>query len=200
VRSIVLVAILVVAAATPAQPAVDDLVEAAIERTKHRVTYDGSYRRIDYPNGDVPDHIGVCTDLVVRAYRATGVDLQKKVHEDMAASFDQYPTIWGLSRPDANIDHRRVPNLRVFFERNGKSLRVSTIPDDYHAGDLVTWMLPGDLPHIGIVTHKRSHDGRRPLIVHNIGRGPEVEDMIFNYPITGHYRYVGKSVLSREQE
>jgi uncharacterized protein YijF (DUF1287 family) len=171
-------------------PSLDDVIEAAMERAKHRVIYDGSYRGIDYPGGDVPDSIGVCTDLIVRAYRAVGVDLQKKVHEDMSAAFDRYPTIWGLSQPDRNIDHRRVPNLQTFFRRHGSVLSVTGDPNDYSAGDLVTWMLPGNLPHIGIVTHERSRDGERPLIVHNIGRGPEVEDMLFDYKITGHYRYV----------
>jgi len=168
----------------------DALVAAAIERTNHSVTYDGSYRAIAYPGGDVPDSIGVCTDLVIRAYRAIGIDLQRGVHEDMSAAFAEYPKTWGLSRPDANIDHRRVLNLRVFFRRHGKVLRVTADPSDYSAGDLVTWELPGNIPHIGIVTNKRSRDGKRPLVAHNIGRGPEVEDMLFDYPITGHYRYM----------
>ncbi len=168
------------------------LVQAAIERTAHAVTYDGSYRSIDYPGGDVPDHIGVCTDLVIRAYRRLGIDLQKDLHEDMRRRFQAYPRIWGLSRPDPNIDHRRVPNLQRFFERKGRVLKVSDDAGDYAAGDLVTWMLPGNLPHIGIVIDRRSDDGDRPLIVHNIGRGPEAEDALFRYPITGHYRYYGR--------
>jgi uncharacterized protein YijF (DUF1287 family) len=167
------------------------LVEAAMERLSHRVTYDGSYRGIDYPNGDVPDHLGVCTDLVVRAYRGVGIDLQRAVHEDMTADFDAYPDTWGLDRPDSNIDHRRVPNLQVFFERNGVVLPASREADDYRPGDLVTWMLPGNLPHIGIVSARRSSGGLRPLIVHNIGAGPALEDMLFEYPITGHYRFDG---------
>jgi len=169
----------------------DRLVEAALERTSRQVTYDGSYRRIDYPNGDVPDHIGVCTDVVVRAYRAVGVDLQRMVHEDMTANFEAYPQAWGLSRPDSNIDHRRVPNLQTFFERQGVRLPKSSDSGKYRSGDLVTWMLPGNLPHIGIVTNRRSNDGRRPLILHNIGAGPEVDDVLFEFPITGHYRYTG---------
>ncbi len=172
-----------------ASSSADRLVEAAIERTTRRVIYDGSYRGIDYPGGDVPDSIGVCTDLIIRAYRAIGVDLQKDVHEDMTVAFDLYPTIWGLSRPDKNIDHRRVPNLQTFFRRSGELLRVTDEANDYTTGDLVTWVLPGNLPHIGIVTHERSRDGERSLIVHNIGRGPEIEDVLFDYPITGHYRY-----------
>lgn len=165
------------------------LVDAAIERTAHQVTYDGGYRRIPYPGGDVPDDVGVCTDLVVRSYRAVGIDLQRRVHEDMAADFGAYPDNWGLSAPDPNIDHRRVPNLQTFFKRHGAALPVTGDPADYRAGDIVTWMLPGNLPHIGLVTDRTSADGRRPLIVHNIGRGPRIEDALFDYPVTGHYRY-----------
>ena len=167
------------------------LVDAALERINHRVTYDGSYRQIDYPGGDVPDDIGVCTDLVIRAYRAVGTDLQKAVHEDMSRNFAAYPANWRLSRPDRIIDHRRVPNLQVFLSRNGTTLSNSNDPDDYRAGDLVTWMLPGNLPHIGIVVDQRSPDGERPLIVHNIGAGPRLEDRLFDFPVTGHYRYLG---------
>ena len=177
----------------PEQPgqAAERLIAAAIERTGHSVTYDGSYRTLAYPGGDVPDDIGVCTDLVIRAYRSgLGTDLQKAVHEDMARDFAAYPNIWGLSRPDRNIDHRRVPNLEVFFGRHGQSLPISRNPDDYAPGDLVTWRLPGNLPHIGIVTDRRSADGRHPLIAHNIGRGPQLEDMLFGYPISGHFRYL----------
>ena len=172
-------------------PAADRLIAAAIERTGHSVTYDGAYRRLAYPGGDVPDDIGVCTDVVIRAYRAgLGIDLQKQVHEDMSRAFTEYPAIWGLKRTDANIDHRRVPNLDTFFTRHGRRLAVSGDPGDYKAGDLVTWRIPGNLPHIGIVTDRRSPDGRRPLIVHNIGRGPRLEDMLFDYRISGHFRYL----------
>jgi uncharacterized protein len=169
------------------------LVASAMERLSHEVTYDGGYRSIDYPGGDVPDHIGVCTDLVVRAYRGVGIDLQMAVHEDMKAEFDAYPKIWGLRRPDTNIDHRRVLNLRVFFSRNGVELARSEDAADYHPGDLVTWTLPSNLPHIGIVSARTSSDGLRPLIVHNIGAGPVLDDILFRYPITGHYRYTGES-------
>lgn len=169
----------------------DKLVDAAIERTSHPVRYDGRYQRIDYPGGDVPDTMGVCTDVVIRSYRVLGIDLQQLVHEDMAANFDAYPKIWGLTRPDSNIDHRRVPNLRRYFERNGEELQVSNNPEDYRAGDLVTFILPGNLPHIGMVTGQRSDDGKRPLIVHNIGDGPKLEDVLFDFPISGHYRYAG---------
>ena len=169
------------------------LVDAALERTNHRVRYDGSYRRISYPGGDVPDDIGVCTDVVIRAYRALGIDLQVAVHEDMSAHFATYPDSWGLERPDRNIDHRRVPNLQTFFSRQGAALPVSDDPGAYRPGDLVTWMLPGNLPHIGVVVDRRSTDGGRPLIVHNIGAGPRIADALFDYPITGHYRYAGSN-------
>ena len=167
------------------------LVNAAIERTKHWVIYDGSYRKIAYPNGDVPSYVGVCTDVVIRSYRELGIDLQKDVHEDMASAFSTYPNIWGLSRPDKNIDHRRVPNLKAFFQRHGIVLSASDDPTDYKPGDIVTWVLKKNQPHIGIVIDQKSDDGKRPLIVHNIGWGPEIEDMLFDYTITGHYRYYG---------
>lgn len=168
-----------------------DLAEAAIERTQHRVIYDGAYVSIDYPNGDVAPNRGVCTDVVIRSYRSLGIDLQRLVHEDMRANFSAYPSkrIWGLSRPDSNIDHRRVPNLQAFFKRHGRALPVSDQAADYRPGDLVTWMVGGNRPHIGIVSDRRHWLSNRPLIVHNIGLGPQLEDMLFDYPITGHYRY-----------
>ncbi|MCG3745023.1 DUF1287 domain-containing protein [Vibrio cincinnatiensis] len=167
------------------------LVEAAKERTNYSVAYDGSYIKIGYPNGDVPPNIGVCTDVVIRSYRKLGVDLQVLVHEDMRDNFSSYPSnrIWGLSKPDRNIDHRRVPNLQVFFRRNGQSLPISAEGLSYKAGDIVTWVLPGNLPHIGIVTNELSGDKKRRLIVHNIGSGPVLEDMLFDFKITGHFRY-----------
>ncbi|VAX32889.1 Uncharacterized protein YijF [hydrothermal vent metagenome] len=170
------------------------LVQAAKERTLHDVTYDGSYFSISYPNGDVPANIGVCTDVVIRSFRKVGVDLQQKVHEDMLENFDLYPSkkIWDLNRPDKNIDHRRVPNLRIFFERFGHALVITRHAKDYLPGDLVTWMLPKNLPHIGIVIDKKSDDGKRPLIAHNIGKGPKINDILFDYQITGHYRYTGE--------
>lgn len=171
---------------------VDRFVAAAIERTTHRVTYDGSYRRLDYPGGDVPDSIGVCTDVVVRAYRSVGIDLQKLVHEDMVRNFSEYPQNWALDRPDRNIDHRRVPNLQTFLRRHEAEMTGSTDANEFKAGDLVTWVLPGNLPHIGIVIDRVSADGRRRLVVHNIGSGPKAEDVLLSYPITGHYRYTGQ--------
>jgi len=191
-----LTAALLLAAAAPAaaQPApfATRLVAAALEQTTHAVRYDGSYRRIPYPGGDVPADTGVCSDVVVRAYRALGIDLQRRVHEDMGRDFAAYPRLWGLRAPDPNIDHRRVPNLQAFFRRRGAQRPLAAAGDGYAAGDLVTWMLPGNLPHIGIVSDRRSDDGSRPLIVHNIGQGPQVEDMLFDYPITGHYRWQGE--------
>lgn len=167
------------------------LVAAAKERTTYTVKYDGRYMAIGYPNGDVPANIGVCTDVVIRSYRKLGIDLQQLVYEDLVANFDAYPStrIWGLTKPDKNIDHRRVPNLQVFFERNGSELNISNNSSDYLAGDIVTWMVAGNLPHIGIVTDDINPVTGNPMIVHNIGRGPELEDMLFDYKITGHYRY-----------
>jgi len=168
------------------------LVKAARERTNHQVTYDGSYIKVVYPGGDVPDNIGVCSDVVIRSYRNVGIDLQKEVHEDMMGNFGLYPKNWGLKRTDTNIDHRRVPNLQVFFQRHGVKLPVSRSPEQYLPGDLVTWTVQRSLPHIGIVSDSKTLFGKRPLIVHNIGRGPVLEDMLFEYPITGHYRFYGK--------
>jgi len=169
-----------------------DLVNAAIERTHHHVQYDGSYRVLPYPMGDVPDDRGVCTDVVIRAYRTLKIDLQQLVHEDMLDHFSAYPQHWGLHKPDPNIDHRRVPNLQTFFTRRGTVLPVTSVGADYQAGDLVTWRIPPHLPHIGLVTDSLVPRTDRPMIVHNIGAGPTLEDMLFNYPITGHYRYEHK--------
>jgi uncharacterized protein YijF (DUF1287 family) len=176
-----------------ASPA-DRLVEAAHERTQHRVVYTPSYVRLAYPGGDVPPGTGVCTDVVIRAYRKLSIDLQALVHEDMRRAFAKYPTIWAMKRTDSNIDHRRVPNLRRFFKRSGAELPISRKAADYHPGDLVTWNLKtrGSLPHIGIVSDRKSPKGN-PLIVHNIGAGPKLEDILFHYTITGHYRYFPKT-------
>lgn len=169
------------------------LSDAAIERTHHTVRYDGAYVRIPYPNGDVPEDTGVCTDEIIRAYRALGIDLQKEVHEDMVRNFSAYPNQrrWMLAHTDTNIDHRRVPNLMTFFSRNGQSLPITTRPQDYAPGDLVTWDLGGNVPHIGIVVDHKSDPTGRYLIVHNIGRGPQMEDVLFHWKITGHFRYFG---------
>jgi uncharacterized protein YijF (DUF1287 family) len=177
------------------QISLQKLAAVAIERTHHAVRYDPSYVRIPYPGGDVPENTGVCTDEVIRVYRALGVDLQKQVHEDMVQNFSAYPHKWysPWSRPDSNIDHRRVPNLMVFFLRKGQSLPVSHQIDDYSPGELVTWDLGGNVPHIGIVVDRRGPQTGRYMLVHNIGHGPKMEDVLFNWKITGHYRYFGPS-------
>jgi len=167
----------------------EKLSDAAISLTKDKVEYDPKYFSIKYPNGDVPKDKGVCTDVVIRAYRKLGIDLQKEVHEDMKANFSKYPKTWGLKKPDTNIDHRRVPNLQVYFTRFGQSLGISEKSSDYKTGDLVTWKINGKLPHIGIVTNKKSLDGKRNLIVHNVGAGQVLEDCLFKYDLTGHYRF-----------
>lgn len=191
-KYIALLSLLLFSLDTFSQNFEDDFVQAAINRTQHDVRYDGSYMSIPYPNGDIPANIGVCTDVVIRSYRRLGTDLQKLVHEDMAENFSAYPSqrIWGLNSTDRNIDHRRVPNLGVFFSRQGEILPITDQPQDYAPGDIVTWILDSNSPHIGIVTNKISLISGNPLIVHNIGSGPALEDRLFAYKITGHYRYV----------
>lgn len=170
------------------------LVSAATERTHHLVRYDPAYVRIPYPGGDVPSNTGVCTDEVIRSYRALGVDLQKEVHEDMVQNFAVYPRKWKWisGKPDSNIDHRRVPNLMIFFQRKGEMLPISDHAEDYGPGDLVTYDLGGNVPHIGIVVDRKGVNGRY-MIEHNIGQGPKIEDVLFSWKITGHYRYYGPS-------
>jgi uncharacterized protein YijF (DUF1287 family) len=163
------------------------MLEGAYQQVGTTRIYDGSYRRLSFPGGDVPLERGVCTDVLVRAYRHVGLDLQFLVNQDMSRSFHTYPQLWGLSKPDPNIDHRRVPNLAVFFTRNGTTLPVSDRASDYLAGDIVTWRLSSGVPHIGLVSDRS--EGGRPLVIHNIGAGAQVEDVLFAYPITGHYRY-----------
>ena len=172
------------------------LVAAALERTHHVIRYEPAYVRIPYPGGDVPADTGVCTDEIIRSYRTVGVDLQKEVHEDMAQNFDLYPRRWRwlLSRPDTNIDHRRVPNLMVFFSRKGEALSLSSRAEDYAPGDLVTWDLGGGVPHIGVVVDQKSSQSGHYMIVHNIGQGPRMEDVLFHWKITGHYRYFGPAL------
>jgi uncharacterized protein YijF (DUF1287 family) len=172
------------------------LVAAAIERTHHVVRYDPAYVRIPYPDGDVPADTGVCTDEIIRSYRSVGVDLQKEVHEDMAQNFDLYPRRWRWlnSHPDSNIDHRRVPNLMVFFARKGESLALSSRAEDYAPGEIVTWDLGGGVPHVGLLVDQKSPQSGRYMIVHNIGQGPRMEDVLFNWKITGHYRYFGPAL------
>lgn len=167
----------------------NELSIAALELTKDNVVYDGSYFSIKYPNGDVPKGKGVCTDVVIRAYRKIGIDLQKEVHLDMKANFSKYPKIWGLKRTDTNIDHRRVPNLMTFFKRKNASKPITLNSKDYSPGDVVAWRLSNGLTHIGIVSHTKSNNHKRYKIVHNIGSGQVLEDCLFNYKIIGHYRY-----------
>lgn len=165
------------------------LSDAAISIIDKNIRYVPDYISIPYPNGDVPKNTGVCTDVVIRAYRKLGIDLQKEVHEDMKKRFSEYPKTWGLKSTDKNIDHRRVPNLQTFFKKHGKVLPITQNPEDYKVGDIVTWLLPGNLPHIGIVVNKKSADKKRYLVVHNIGNGQVAEDMLFDFTITGHYSY-----------
>lgn len=169
------------------------LSNAALSIIDKDVIYTPDYVSIKYPNGDVSAKTGVCTDVVIRAYRKLNIDLQKEVHEDIKANFSLYPNLkkWGLKKPDTNIDHRRVPNLEVFFSRKGNKLEVSKNPDDYKTGEIVTWMIGGKLPHIGIITNKKSSDGKRPMIVHNVGGGQVLEDCLFSYDIVGHFKYTG---------
>lgn len=167
----------------------DQLSNAAIALTKDKVVYDPSYFSIDYPNGDIPKEKGVCTDVIIRAYRKLGMDLQKEVHLDMKENFNLYPKIWGLNKTDKNIDHRRVPNLMTFFSRKGTVKPITKNPKDYIPGDIICWNLGGAITHIGIVVNKKSKDRTRYLIVHNIGSGQVIEDCLFSFKIIGHYRY-----------
>ena len=165
------------------------LSKAAIELTKQRVTYNPEYFKISYPKGDVPQQFGVCTDVVIRAYRLMGIDLQKLVHQDMEKNFNRYPQNWGLKAPDSNIDHRRVPNLMVFFKRFGKELPMSTNAKDYLPGDIVCWKVGTAYLHIGLLVDFYDKDNATPYAVHNIGAGQVMENMLFKYKIIGHYRY-----------
>lgn len=167
----------------------DTLADSAYTLTRQKVRYDPSYFRMAYPNGDLPADRGVCTDIVIRAYRKLGIDLQKEVHEDMSVNFKAYPRNWGLSRPDKNIDHRRVPNLMTFFSRKGITKKISQQSADYLPGDIVCWDLGQGITHIGIVSRQKSADNQRYLIIHNIGAGQVIEDCLFDYKIIGHYRY-----------
>lgn len=169
----------------------DRLSDAAIELTRSKVIYDPTYFSIPYPHGDVPANKGVCTDVVIRAYRKMNIDLQKEVHEDMKANFSKYPSQkkWGLKKTDTNIDHRRVNNLEVFFTRKGIAKPIATTPEDYKPGDIVSWKLDNGLPHIGIVVNRKSAEGKRYLMVHNIGGGQVMEDCLFAWKIVGHYQY-----------
>lgn len=167
----------------------EKLSKAALELTKQKVDYDPQYFSIPYPNGDVPADKGVCTDVVIRAYRKLDIDLQKEVHEDMKANFDLYPKNWGLKKTDKNIDHRRVPNLMKFFSRKGTVKKITDKAEDYVPGDIVCWNLTGAITHVGVVVNKKSPDGKRYMIVHNIGQGQVTDDVLFEYKIIAHYSY-----------
>src|SRR5437588_257139 len=165
------------------------VIEGAKDQVGKTTGYNSSYQKIDYPNGDVPIETGVCSDVIVRAFRKANIDLQKEVHEDMKANFSEYPTKWGLSGTDANIDHRRVPNLKTFFARKGKEIATSGSADTFLPGDIVTWDLGGGVDHIGMVVNVWYKPSQRYLVVHNIGAGTRMEDVVFAWKITGHYRY-----------
>lgn len=187
--SLIFILVLIIGSAAGQTNFYIQLADSALVLTKQRVTYDPAYRVIDYPNGDVPVDKGVCTDVIIRAYRKLGIDLQKEVHEDMKSNFDKYPKNWGLAGTDKSIDHRRVPNLMTFFTRHGTIKNISDNPNDYQPGNIVCWNLGGGTTHIGMVSRKKSTDGQRYLIVHNIGGGQVLEDCLFSYRIIGHYRY-----------
>jgi len=176
------------AAAAGASPQ-QQVVSAAKEQIGVTLMYDPAYQKLAYPRGDLPLERGVCTDVVIRALRHIDIDLQERIHRDMKAAWKAYPhSNWGLKRPDPNIDHRRVPNLAVFFTRHGRSLPVSKQGSDYAPGDIVTWTVPPGVPHIGLIADERTPQGT-PLVIHNIGAGTRMEDRLFAWPITGHYRY-----------
>ena len=172
----------------------EKISKAALELTQQSVVYDGSYYSMPYPNGDVPEGIGVCTDVVIRTYRANGLDLQKEVHEDMSTNFNLYPNKWGLTRPDSNIDHRRVPNLMVYLERQDAKRPISNKGSDYLPGDIVAWNLGGGTTHIGMVVNRLSNNKKRYQIVHNIGGGQVLEDCLFDFDIIGHYRFLSVKI------
>ena len=186
-RAILLFALSILLSAQAWALQADVLVTAAREQVGVTLTYDPAYRRLGYPNGDVPLNTGVCTDVVIRALREQGLDLQQAVHQDMRANFSLYPKNWGLSRPDSNIDHRRVPNLMTWFKRQGWALPLGQDAERYRPGDIVTWDLGGGLTHIGIISDRHAGSGV-PLVLHNIGRGTQEEDILFSFKITGHYR------------
>lgn len=171
----------------PGPLSLERFLASAVLQTQLTLLYDPSYVKLSYPGGDVPIERGVCTDVIVRAFRATGVDLQKLVHEDMKRHFHLYPKRWGLTKPDPNIDHRRVPNLETFFSRHDMKI-ADLSPASFRKGDLVVWNLPGGLPHIGIVATDPAIGSPRPLCIHNVGCGTRLEDVLVAWPITAHYR------------
>lgn len=170
-------------------PALRRIVDDALEQTTYTKNYDPSYVKLDYPNGDIASDRGVCSDVIVRAFRKGGLDLQKAVHEDMEKNFAAYPRAWGLTKPDPNIDHRRVQNLATYFTRQGKAREITMNPKDYQPGDVVVWDTGGNHPHIGILSTVLSDTNERFCVVHNIGAGAKLEDVLFSWKIVGHYRY-----------
>lgn len=165
------------------------VIDSAVDQIGKTTGYDASYQKIGYPNGDVPIETGVCSDVIVRAFRQGGIDLQKDIHEDMQENFAVYSARWGLSQPDPNIDHRRVPNLMTYFTRKGKSLSTGSSSETFLPGDVITWNLGNGSDHIGIVINVWYKPSQRYLIVHNLGAGTRMEDVLFAWKITGHYRY-----------
>ena len=172
-----------------ASPQLKQFIDGAVEQNKVTTGYDPSYVKLDYPNGDVASDTGVCSDVVVRAFRKAGIDLQKEVHEDMKLAWSEYPRKWGARGTDSNIDHRRVLNLTTYFTRQGKSLPVSNSRDDYLPGDMIAWELSDGVEHIGILTNLSSDSDKHYLVVHNIGAGARIEDVLLAWKIIGHYRY-----------
>ena len=198
-RFLVLTLLILSLAPSAMAKSADFVVRAAQDRLIADVRYDPKYVSLTYPGGDVPADTGVCTDVIIRTYRnAFGFDFQKAVHEDMRKSFDSYPKNWGLKRPDKNIDHRRVPNLETYLKRKGAAIAITKNPKDYKPGDIVTWRLGGRLPHIGIVSDKKTQWGT-PLIIHNVGAGPVEDDLLFNTDIHGHFRYLPSSNMGTQQ-
>ena len=174
---------------TNSSPNLKLVIDAATDQVGKTTSYDASYQKLEYPNGDVPIETGVCSDVIVRAFRKAGIDLQKDVHEDMKDHFSAYPTRWAAKSPDANIDHRRVPNLQTYFTRKAKALATTGGSDTFLPGDIVTWDLGGGVDHVGMVVNLWYKPSQRYLIVHNIGAGTQMEDVLFAWKVTGHYRY-----------
>jgi uncharacterized protein YijF (DUF1287 family) len=174
---------------TNSAPQLKLVIDGAVDQIGKTTSYDPAYQKLEYPNGDVPIETGVCSDVIVRAFRKGSIDLQKEVHEDMKGNFSTYPTKWGLGKPDANIDHRRVPNLQTYLSRKNKSLATNGSSDAFLPGDIVTWDLGGGVDHVGMVVNVWYKPSKRYLVVHNIGAGTRMEDVLFAWKITGHYRY-----------
>lgn len=172
----------------PISPNNQKLVASLEAQTKQTKSYNPAYVTLDYPNGDVDISTGVCADVIVRAFRNAGIDLQKEIHEDMKKSFSAYPNKWNLTAPDKNIDHRRVPNLMTFFERKGKAKTITNHPDDYNVGDIVAWKLDNGLLHIGMICDEKNEENI-PVVIHNIGSGTKKANVLFSWQIIGHYRW-----------